>query len=123
MNEKELKLLLANWFIRNTGFIKVSEDTYEIATTEIDSYGDTVYCFVTKKDNLYEISDDGRLLFKLDPGMQNSELIATAKDIVIGSGYDFNPDNAMISVMTDKENLPQAIIRLSQLQVAISYLN
>ena len=43
-------------------------------------------------------------------------------EVALGAGFDFDDDTCEISVTTDKENLAQAIIRLAQLQVAISYL-
>lgn len=117
-----IKKQIGSWISRNTGVVKVASDTYEIATTQIDSYGDTVYCFVTEIGDYYEVSDDSRILFKLDPGQEDQDLYATAEQIAVGAGFDFDEETCTISVTTDEENLAQAIIRLSQLQVAISYL-
>lgn len=117
-----LKQEIAAWVAQNTGIVAVSSDTYEVATTEIDAYGDTVYCFVKKDDKWYEISDEGRILFKLDPGETDMELYQTAEQIAIGAGFDFDEKDCSISVTTDQENLAQAIFKLAQLQVAISYL-
>ena len=61
-------------------------------------------------------------MFKLDPGETDRELYQTGMEVAIGAGFDFDEDTCEISVTTDKENLAQAIIRLAQLQVAISYL-
>lgn len=113
---------LGNWVARNAAVIPVSSDTFEVATTEIDSYGDTIYCFVKQVDNLYQISDEGRMLFKLDPGASDQELYETAEAIAIGAGFDYDEKHCEISVTTDQDNLAQAIVKLSQLQLAISYL-
>lgn len=122
LKAEKLKEDIGNWVSQHTGVIKVAEDTYEVATTQIDSYGDTVYCFITKVGDYYEVSDDGRLLFKLDPGETNPELYETGEEIALGAGFDFDDETCSISVTTDEENLAQATIRLAQLQVAISYL-
>ncbi|GAA3628695.1 DUF1828 domain-containing protein [Lactobacillus hamsteri] len=119
---KFMKKGIGDWISDHTHIIQVSEDTFEVATTEIDAYGDTIYCFVTKKDNWYQISDGGRILFKLDPGETDPELYQTAEEIAIGAGFDFDEKVCEISVTTEKENLVQAIVKLSQLQIAISYL-
>lgn len=119
---KFMKKGIGDWISANTHVIQVSEDTFEVATIEIDSYGDTIYCFVTKKDDLYQISDGGRMLFKLDPGETDPELYQTAEEIAIGAGFDFDEKACEISVTTDKDSLIQAIVKLSQLQIAISYL-
>lgn len=119
---KFIKNGIGNWISENTQIISISDDTYEIATTEIDSYGDTIYCFVKKMEDLYQIGDEGRILFKLDPGADDVDLYRTAEEIAIGAGFDFDEETCEISVTTDKDNLVQAIIKLSQLQIAISYL-
>lgn len=124
MNEEvnNIRRQVGEWVSRNTAVVQVSEDTFEVATTEIDSYGDTIYCFVKKVGNLYQISDEGHILFKIDPGATDIELYETAENIAIGAGFDFDEAACEISVTTDEENLAQAINKLSQLQVAISYL-
>lgn len=122
VKKEKLKKSIGEWVSAHTQIMSVSADTLEIATTEIDSYGDTIYCFVQKKSDHYIVSDDGNLLFKLDPGETDQELYQTAEDIALGAGYEFNKAHGLIFVRTDKVNLPQAIIKLAQLQIAISYL-
>lgn len=122
LKQKDLQVAIAEWKIRNTGIVAVSDDTYEVATTEIDAYGDTIYCFVKEVVNYYEVSDEGRILFKLDPGETDPELYETAENIAIGAGYDFDEKDCSISITTDQANLAQAIEKLAQLQLAISYL-
>ncbi len=122
---KETELIkrdVASWISAHTQVTAVSSDTLEVATTQIDAYGDTIYCFVKKNDDQYQISDEGNMLFKLDPGETDPELYSTAEDIAIGAGFDFDEKSATISVITDQDNLAQAIVKLAQLQLAISYL-
>lgn len=124
ITEEKLKLEIANWVIRNTGIVQLDDQEWEIATTQIDSYGDTVYCFVKELENgVFRVSDDSHLLFKLDPGEIDQELYQTAEEIVIGSGYQYDEETSEFYVDVDQANLAQAIIKLAQIQVAISYLN
>lgn len=120
--EKYIKQGIAEWISNHTGVVKVSDDTFEVATTQIDSYGDTVYCFVKKVGDYYEVSDDSHILFKIDPGEVEPDLYKTGQEIALGAGFDFDEKSCEIFVTVDKQNLAQAIIRLAQLQVAISYL-
>ena len=122
MRTEQIKTAIGNWVESHTGVVEVAKNTYEVATTQIDAYGDTVYCFVKKEDNLFQISDEGHMLFKLDPGETDQELYQTAEEIAIGAGFDFDRQSCEISVRTDETNLAQAIVKLAQLQVAISYL-
>lgn len=123
MRTEQIKTAIGNWVESHTGVVEVAKNTYEVATTQIDAYGDTVYCFVKKEDNLFQISDEGHMLFKLDPGETDQELYQTAEEIAIGAGFDFDHQSCEISVRTDETNLAQAIVKLAQLQVAISYLD
>ena len=59
---------IGEWVSTHTQVEQVANNTWSIATTQIDAYGDTVYCFVEKNGNLYKIGDDSHILFKLDPG-------------------------------------------------------
>lgn len=118
-----LKSEIGKWIENHTNVIEIDKKNWEIGTIEIDSYGDTIYCFVSKENNYYKVSDDGRLLFKLDPGQEDKDLYQTAEEIVLGAGFDFDTETCEISILSDFENLAQAIQKLSQLQVAISYLN
>ncbi|WEV51943.1 DUF1828 domain-containing protein [Lactobacillus sp. ESL0731] len=118
----QLKQAIGDWIASHTGVTAVSSDTWEVATTAIDSYGDTVYCFVQQVGEDYLVTDDGRILFKLDPGISDTDLFETTAEIALGAGYDFNEENCEISIQVKQENLAQAIIKLAQLQVAISYL-
>lgn len=123
--EKEanwFKQEIGRWVNSHTAAVVIDQNTLEIATTEIDAYGDTIYCFVEKQNQTYRISDDSHILFKLDPGETDPELYSTAEDIAIGAGFDFDKKTCAISVTTTKENVAQAVIKLAQLQLAISYL-
>lgn len=122
IKKEELKEGIGAWIAAHTEVAIVSEDTAEVMTTEIDSYGDSIYCFVQEKDGGYVVSDDGNLLFKLDPGATDQELYQTAEDIALGAGFEFDQTHSMIYVQTDKKDVAQAIIKLAQLQLAISYL-
>lgn len=117
-----LKSEIAAWVRRQTQVVAVSKDTFEVATNEIDAYGDTIYCFVKKEGANYQISDEGNILFKLDPGQEDRDLYQTAAEIAIGAGFDFDKQTCSISVMTDEQDRAQAIVKLAQLQIAISYL-
>ncbi|WEV42878.1 DUF1828 domain-containing protein [Lactobacillus sp. ESL0684] len=122
LNSESVQKSISDWVIDNTKVAQVSEDTLEVATTEIDAYGDTIYCFIKMLDNAYQVSDDGRLLFKLDPGASDEELIQTATELVLGSGFDFDELTNEISITIPKSELASSIMKLAQLQVAISYL-
>lgn len=111
------------WLKEHTQIVPVSADTLEVATTEIDAYGDTVYCFVQKIGSRYRVSDGGNMLFKLDPGQEDQDLYQTAADIALGAGFDFDDQSCTISILTSPSERAQAIIKLAQLQVAISYLD
>ncbi|MDF7672101.1 DUF1828 domain-containing protein [Lactobacillus sp. ESL0701] len=121
-NQLQLNQAIGDWVAAHTGVTAVSSDTLEVATTAIDSYGDTVYCFVQQVGERYLVTDDGRMLFKLDPGISDTDLYETTAEIALGAGYDFNEENCEISVQVEQDNLAQAIVKLAQLQVAISYL-
>lgn len=122
MNQEEIIQNIASWTRQNTEVIKIDNNTYEIATTEIDSFGNTVYCFLEEIADGYLITDDARLLFKFDPGQENESFLEMAKEMILGAGYDYDDDSGEISIMTDRANIAQAIIRLAQLQVAISFM-
>ena len=55
---------IGEWVSTHTQVEQVANNTWSIATTQIDAYGDTVYCFVEKNGNLYKIGDDSHILFK-----------------------------------------------------------
>ncbi|WEV71538.1 DUF1828 domain-containing protein [Lactobacillus sp. ESL0785] len=117
-----LKKAIGDWVAKETGIVTVSADTLEVATTAIDAYGDTVYCFVQKQGTQYLVTDDSRILFKLDPGVSDTDLYQTAAEMAIGSGYDFDEATCAISMQVDQTDVVQTIVKLAQLQVAISYL-
>lgn len=123
MDEKQLSTDIGNYVASQTKIIRVDDHTMQIATMMIDSYGDTVYVWVEEGKDYCRVSDDGRLLFKLDPGQEDEELYDTAEDIALGSGYQFDEDHCEIYVDVDPNNVAQAAMKLAQLQVAISYLN
>lgn len=117
-----IKKKIGEWVTKETKVELVDVNTYEVATTQIDAYGDTVYCFVEKVGQYYQVSDDSHILFKLDPGETDQELYQTGEEVALGAGFEFDEKTGEISVTTDVDNLAQAIMRLAQLQVAISYL-
>lgn len=125
MKQDETKALdreIGDYIAGNTKVIWVDNHTMQIATMMIDSYGDTVYVWVEEAEDHCRVSDGGRILFKLDPNSEDEELNETAKEIAIGSGYQFDDDHFEIYVDVDRKNVAQAAMKLAQLQVAISYL-
>ena len=125
MKQDETKALdreISDYVAENTKVIWVDNHTMQIATMMIDSYGDTVYVWVEEAEDHCRVSDGGRILFKLDPNSEDEELNETAKEIAIGSGYQFDDDHFEIYVDVDRKNVAQAAMKLAQLQVAISYL-
>ena len=110
------------WVLRNMDVLSMPDNTIEVATFQIDSFGDTIYCFVEEKDGYYRVSDDGRMLFKLDPGQTNQELYETAAEIAVGSGYYFDEDVCEIYAEVEEDDVANSVMRLAQLQLAISYL-
>lgn len=119
---KKIKIDLANWLDEELLIIPWGKDNWEIKTIEPDAYGDDVLLFLQQKNNQYLLGDDGRMLFKLDPGAQDQELYHTAQEIVLGSGYAFDAAHGVIFCQIDPDQLAGVIMRLAQLEVAISYL-
>lgn len=125
MKQEELKKInneIGAYVTHETKTIWVNEQTMQIATMMIDSYGDTVYVWVEEKGDRCLVSDGGRILFKLDPNEEDKELYKTAEDIALGSGYEFDEEHCEIYVNVARNNVAQAVMKLAQLQVAISYL-
>lgn len=123
MNEQNcLKKEIGQWVARHTQILRFDAHTLEVAPTQIDAYGDQIYCFISQQGSNYLVSDDGYLLFKLAPDGGDSDFYQTAKDVAIGAGFIFDEESGTISVITDKKGLAPAILKLAQLQVAISYL-
>lgn len=119
---KKIKIALANWLDEELLIVPWEKDNWEIKTIEPDAYGDDILLFLQQKKDQYLLGDDGRMLFKLDPGAQDQELYQTTQEIVLGSGYDFDAAHGVIFCQIGQEQLAGAIMRLSQLEVAISYL-
>ena len=106
MKQDELKKLdneIGQYAADQTKIIWVDDQTMQIATMMIDSYGDTVYVWVKEDEDHCRVSDGGRILFKLDPNQEDIE-------------------HCEIYVDVDRKNVAQAAMKLAQLQVAISYL-
>lgn len=123
MKIEQLQTLVGVWVAQQTKIIACGPEAWEIKTSEIDAYGDDILLFLERQiDGSYLLGDDGRMLFKLDPGFEEQELWQNAAAIAVGSGYDFDEKTATISCRLPKDALPGAIIRLAQLEVAISYL-
>lgn len=125
MKKDKIELLgqaIGNYVAKSTKTIWVDKKTMQIATMMIDAYGDTVYVWVEEDGDHCRVSDGGRILFKLDPNEEDHELNETAEEIAVGSGYEFDEYHFEIYVDVDQQNLAQAVMKLAQLQVAISYL-
>ncbi|RMC48714.1 DUF1828 domain-containing protein [Lactobacillus sp. ESL0228] len=117
-----LKTKLVDWLAANTQVIQFDDETIEIMTPVKDALKDDIYCFVTKKTKGYQVSDDGRCLFKLDPSASDSELFEEAAEVVANAKFKINIDSWIISTLTDEKNLMETIMRLAYIQAAISYL-
>ena len=119
-----LRKELAEWVATNTHILNFGPDTFEIETIFKDSFGESVYCFVEKIEfDKYNVTDDGRILFKLDPSASDEDLIATSEDFVTASGFSFNVENGVISCESDEQTLAEKVMQLGQLQANVSYLN
>ena len=115
---------IAEWVTTNTHILNFGPDTFEIETIFKDSFGETVYCFVEKTGvDKYNVTDDGRALFKLDPSASDEDLIAASEDLIIASGFSFNVENGVISCECNEQTLAENIMQLGQLEVNVSYLN
>ena len=115
---------IAEWITTNTHILNFCPDTLEIETIFKDSFGETVYCFVEKTGvDKYNVTDDGRALFKLDPSASDEDLIAASEDLIIASGFSFNVENGVISCECNEQTLAENIMQLGQLEVNVSYLN
>ena len=115
---------IAEWVTTNTHILNFGPDTFEIETIFKDSFGETVYCFVEKTGvDKYNVTDDDRALFKLDPSASDEDLIAASEDFVTASGFSFNVENGVISCESDEQTLAEKVMQLGQLQVNVSYLN
>lgn len=115
---------ITKWITQHTKVLEFGPDTLEIETILKDSFGETVYCFVEKNQNgSFDINDDGRALFKLDPSASDAELIDAVADFVFNAGFSFNAENGVISCESDPQDLVKNIIQLAQIEVNVSYLN
>ena len=115
---------IAEWVATNTHILNFGPDTLEIETIFKDSFGESVYCFVEKIEfDKYNVTDDGRILFKLDPSASDEDLIAACADLVTASGFSFNVENGVISCESDEQTLAEKVMQLGYLEVKVSYLN
>ncbi|QNQ82391.1 DUF1828 domain-containing protein [Lactobacillus sp. PV037] len=122
MELEELKQVGVDWFNKRVKLVEAG-DAIEVTTPLIGSYGDNLYAWVEQIEDYYRISDDGQLMFKLDPLQENYDLLEEAEDIVVGSGFDFDEQHGVIFIeVEDLVNVPDAISDLLQLQIALSYL-
>lgn len=123
MNDIEaIKTAISDWVRQEVQIIPLATGEWEIKTIEPDAYGDDVLLFLKAEKDGFRLGDDGRLLFKFDPGAEEKELYENAANIAIGSGYDFDEDCCEIYCKAQTGALAGAIMRLAQLEVAISYL-
>lgn len=111
-----------NWVKRNLDFYRIGESTIEVETPLIDAFGQKIYCFIEKLDDGYRVSDDGWLMYKLDPNQEDEDFYEAAVDVAVGSGFDFDEEINEIFQDVDSEDLPLMLNNLAQLEVAISYL-
>lgn len=125
MNDKELQNISQasyNWIKSNLQFYRIGESTIEVETPLIDAFGQKIYCFIEKLDDGYRVSDDGWLLYKLDPNQEDEDLYEAAVDVAVGSGFDFDEEINEIFQYVEENELPLMLNNLAQLEVAISYL-
>ncbi|BDR60417.1 DUF1828 domain-containing protein [Lactobacillus xylocopicola] len=113
---------LNQWMTANTHVLELAPDTLEVATLARDAMGETVYCFVEARADHYEVSDDGRCLFKLDPSASDEALYQLAAGLAGDAGFHLNAANGVLSAMTEAAELLPKIVALAQLQVVISFL-
>ena len=115
---------ITKWITQHTKVLEFGPDTLEIETILKDSFNETVYCFVEKNQNgSFNVNDDGRALFKLDPSSSDAELIYAAADYVFNELFSINDENGVISCESNTENLVKNIMQLAQIEVNVSYLN
>lgn len=125
MNDKELQNISKesyNWLKSNLQFYRIGESTIEVETPLIDAFGQKVYCFIERLDNGYRVSDDGWLMYKLDPNQEDEDFYEAAVDVAVGSGFDFDEEINEIFQDVEEKELPLMLNNLAQLEVAISYL-
>ena len=125
MNDKELQNISQasyNWLKSNLQFYRIGESTIEVETPLIDAFGQKVYCFIERLDNGYRVSDDGWLMYKLDPNQEDEDFYEAAVDVAVGSGFDFDEEINEIFQDVEEKELPLMLNNLAQLEVAISYL-
>ena len=125
MNDKELQNISQasyNWIKSNLQFYRIGESTIEVETPLIDAFGQKIYCFIEKLDDGYRISDDGWLLYKLDPNQEDEDFYEAAVDVAVGSGFDLDEEINEIFQDVEEKELPLMLNNLAQLEVAISYL-
>lgn len=120
---QQLRTQIDSWIQNHLKVCDFGQDTWEIAGYEKDALGDTVYCFVEKEGSHYRVSDGGRTIFKLDPSISDDEMIATAEEIILDSGFEFTPKSTEIWQITTNSELIATIMYLIRLTLALSYLN
>lgn len=110
------------WLEDNIQFYRVGESTIEVETPLIDAFGQRIYCFIEQEDEDYRITDDSWIMYKLDPLCEDDEFQETATDIVLGSGFDIDEKSNEIFQICEEDEIPELLNKLSQLQVALSFL-
>ena len=120
--EQIIKDQIGNWVVNHTQVCFIGDDTLEIATSEKDSLGETVYCFIQKSNDVYRIGDDSRTLFKIDPSANDEELYAMTEEVAKSAGFDFDYNTGEIWKEVSRANVIEMIMKLTQLVVAVSYL-
>lgn len=111
-----------DWLQKNINFYRMDETTIEVETPLIDAYGQKVYCFIEKLSDGYRVSDDGWILYKLDPLQSDQDFFEAAIDVALGSGFDFDEEDGEIFQEAEQEEIAMLVNNLAQLQVAISFL-
>lgn len=120
---QQLKKAIGSWVQKQTQICQIADDTWEIVTFVQDAMGESIYCFVEQKDNYFRVGDDGRTLFKIDPSASDKSLLASAEELILADGFEYDASTGEIWSQADEENLVAVIMELIQLAAAVSYLS
>lgn len=120
---QQLKKAIGSWVQDQTQICQITDNTCEIVTFVQDAMGESIYCFVEQKDHYFRVGDDGRTLFKIDPSASDQNLLDSAEELILATGFAYDASTGEIWAQADEGSLVAVIMELIQLAAAISCLS
>lgn len=94
------------------------EDTIEIDTPFLDRYFDEIAVFVTYKNSVYTVTDDGYTLSEM---LSVGTLSKYQRDLIHDFGCSIIRDEELTITARTAEELAENILRLVQLMIILSF--